>query len=194
MKKLKITFDSPAILIFTAICFGAFLLNAVTMGWTNHALFSVYRSSLLDPLTYVRMIGHVFGHADWGHFCGNIMLLLVVGPLLEEKYGTQNILLVMLVTALLTGLVHYLFFPTTALLGASGVVFAMILLSGAVNLTEKEVPVTLILVALFYLGGQVYDGLFVNDNVSNLTHILGGLTGAGMGFWMNSRKMKRMAS
>ena len=48
-------------------------------------LFSVYRSSFLNPFTYFRLIGHVFGHADWEHFLGNITLILVVGPLLEEK-------------------------------------------------------------------------------------------------------------
>lgn len=153
--------------------------------------FSVYRSSLLSPLTYVRLFGHVLGHAGWDHFIGNIMLILVVGPLLEEKYGSLNILFVMLATALVTGIIHFIFFPHVQLLGASGVVFALILLSSLTSVKEGKIPFTFILVALIYIGGQVYDGIFIRDNVSNLTHIIGGLVGSGLGFVMHKNKMNK---
>ena len=119
------------------------------------------------------------------------MLILVVGPLLEEKYGSSNLLFVILATALVTGIVNYIFFPHVQLLGASGVVFAFILLSPFTGVKEGTVPVTLVLVALIYIGGQVYDGLFLKDNVANLTHILGGLVGAGLGYVMHKNKMNR---
>lgn len=151
--------------------------------------FSVYRSSLLDPLTYVRFVGHVFGHAGWEHFLGNIMLILVVGPLLEEKYGSADLLFVILATALVTGIANFALFPRIQLLGASGVVFALILLSSFTSMKEGEIPLTFILVAALYIGQQVYQGIFVNDNVSNLTHILGGLVGAGLGYVMNKDKI-----
>ena len=50
---------------------------------------------------------------------------------------------------------------------------------------------TFILVTVIYIGQQVYDGLFVQDNVSNLTHIVGGIVGSGAGFVMNKNKMSR---
>lgn len=167
------------------------VLDFITRGAANHAFFSVYRSSLLSPLTYVRLFGHVLGHAGWAHFFGNITLILVVGPLLEEKYGSANLLFVILATALTTGLVHFIFFPRVGLLGASGVVFALILLSSFTSMKEGEIPLTFLLVAVIYIGQQVYEGLFVHDNVSNLTHILGGVVGAGLGFVMNRNKMNR---
>lgn len=188
-KKWKLSFNCPVILGFTAVCLAALVLNLITAGWANKALFSVYQSSLLDPLTYVRMFGHVVGHADWSHFSGNIMMILVIGPLLEEKYGSMDILLVILITALVTGLVNFIFFPHAALLGASGVVFAFILLSSFVNLKNREIPVTLILVVLFYIGSEVYKGIFVPSNVSNFTHILGGMTGSALGFLANKDKL-----
>jgi len=77
------------------------------------------------------------------------------------------------------------------LLGASGVVFALILLSSFTSFEEGKIPVTFILVALLYVGQQVYSGIFIRDNVSNLTHILGAIVGAGLGFVMNKNKMKR---
>lgn len=190
-RKIRVSFNSPAVLGFTIICFVALILNWLTQGLTNNMLFSVYHSSLANPLTYVRFIGHIFGHAGWEHFIGNIMLILVIGPLLEEKYGTSNLIFVILATALVTGLVNYIFFPHVQLLGASGVVFAFILLSPFTGVKEGTIPVTLILVALIYIGEQIYSGIFVQDNVSHLTHILGGGVGAGLGFVMHKCKMNK---
>lgn len=190
-KQLKISFNSPVILGFTLICFLSLLLGYLTKGSTTYTLFSVYRSSLLNPLTYLRLIGHVFGHANWQHFIGNIMLILVVGPLLEEKYGSSNIMVVILSTALVTGLVNMILFPHIRLLGASGVVFAFILLSSFTSIKDGSIPMTFILVAVIYIGGQIYNGLFVHDNVSNLTHIIGGIIGASLGYVMNRNKMNR---
>ncbi len=187
--KVRISFNSPAILGFSILCFFTLILNFASGGLTNKLFFSVYRSSLLSPFTYIRLFGHILGHAGWEHFIGNITLILVVGPLLEEKYGSFNMVFVILSTALVTGIVNFIFFPGVQLLGASGVVFALILLSSLTSIKEGSVPLTFILVAIIYIGGQVYDGIFVKDHVSNLTHILGGMVGAGLGYVMNKNKM-----
>ena len=128
-KKIRLSFNSPVILGFTLACFIVLILDKVTGSASTRAFFSVYRSSLASPFTYSRFFGHVLGHASWDHFFGNIMMLLVVGPLLEEKYGSANILFVILATALVTGVINFIFFPHVQLLGASGVVFAFILLA-----------------------------------------------------------------
>ena len=190
-RKVSVSFNAPVILGFTILCFVVLVLDQVTMRATTNALFSVYRSSLLSPLTYVRFFGHVLGHAGWEHFIGNIMLILIVGPLLEEKYGSSNILFVILTTALVTGVIHFIFFPGVRLLGASGVVFALILLSSLTSITEGKIPLTFILVAVIYMGAQIDQGVFIKDNVSNLTHIAGGVIGSCLGFVMNKNKMNR---
>ena len=187
-KKIDISFDSPIILGFFAACLGAYILNMVTAGWANHVLFSVYRAPLFDPLTYLRFFTHTIGHANWDHFCANITMILIVGPMLERKYGSLNMLFVILVTAFITGLVQFLLFPGTALLGASGVLSALILISAFVNFKNGKISATLVLVTLFYIGGQIYDGIFLQDNVSQLTHILGGIIGGVFGYVMNKEK------
>ena len=187
--KKRISFNSPVILGFTAICFIAFILNAITMGATNDYIFSVYKSSLLNPLTYVRFIGHIFGHADLSHLMGNLMMILVIGPLLEEKYGKSDLIMVIVSTAVVTGLINFIFFPNVQLLGASGVVFAFILLSSFTGFEDGKIPFTFIIVAIIYIGEQVYSGIFIQDNISNLTHIIGGVVGSGFGFAIN--KVKR---
>lgn len=185
----KIRFNSPVILLFVFICFGALMLNYFTAGTSNHLLFSVYRSSPLNPLTYVRMIGHVFGHADWAHFSGNIIMILLVGPLLEEKYGKWNLSIIVIATAVITGVMQIVLFPNTGLLGASGIVFAFIILSSMTDMKRGEIPLTFILISVIYIGGQIYQGIFVDDNVSNLTHIVGGIVGGTFGYLINRKKV-----
>ena len=58
-------------------------------------------------------------------------------------------------------------------------------LSGAKN---GRIPLTLILVAIFYLGQEVYDMLFLQDGVSHLTHIIGGVCGTVLGFAMQGKR------
>ncbi len=187
-KSLKVTFNAPVILGFTITALLVMILNLVSGGRTNSLLFSVYRSSPANPFTYIRLFLHVLGHTDWSHYFGNIMLLLVVGPLLEEKYGSMRILTVIAVTAVITGLVQILLFPGHALLGASGIVFAMILLSSLTSMQEGEIPLTFILVAALYLGQQLYEGFVIKDNVSQLTHIIGGVVGSAFGFALQKRR------
>ena len=189
--KVKVSFNSPVVLGFTILCLITLVLSWITRGFTNDLFFSVYHSSLTSPLTYVRFFGHVLGHANWEHFIGNIMLFLVVGPLLEEKYGSSNILFVILATALVTGIANYIFFPGVQLLGASGVVFAFILLSPFTSVKEGTLPLTVVLVAIIYIGEQIYNGIFHQDNVANFTHILGGLVGAALGYVMHKNKMNK---
>ena len=188
MKKLRIQYNSPVVLSFALLSLLALILGRLTGGWTTRALFCVYRAPLTDPLTYVRMVGHVLGHSGYAHYMGNMTLLLVIGPPLEEKYGSGRLLGCILFTALVSGLVQFIFFPGTALLGASGIVFMMILLSSFGGVRNGVIPVTLILVAIFYLGGELWDAITKQDNVSQLTHIIGGLCGTFLGFALSGRK------
>ena len=185
---LKIQYDSPVVLTFALLCLGALLANHLTDGWTNQNLFCVYRASFYDPLTYVRFFGHVLGHADMVHFFSNICLLLVLGPVVERRYGSKNLLLAIVVTALVTGLVQFIFFPGTGLLGASGIVFMMIFLSSISGIKGGNIPVTLILVAIIYLGQEVSTMIMENDQTSQLTHIIGGVCDIVLGAMMAKKK------
>ena len=188
MKKLVIRFNAPVVLSFALLSLLALILDSVTGGYTTSEFFCVYRSSLSDPFTYVRFFGHVLGHADYSHYMSNMLLLLLIGPTLEEKYGSKTLLMTIAVTALVTGVVNFVFFPTTALLGASGVVFMMIVLSSFTEMKKDGIPVTLILVVIFYLGGEIMDGIRGSDSISQLTHIVGGVCGMFFGFTLRGRK------
>ena len=182
----KITWNSPVILWFVFICAAALGLNYLTAGKSNRLVFEVYRSSFKDPLFYVRLFGHVFGHANFAHFANNMMYILLLGPIVEEKYGSKNLVLLMAITAVVTGLVQVLLFPRTALLGASGIVFLLIMMSAVVG-EGKDIPLTLILVVVVYFGNQIAEGLVEADKVSQLTHIIGGVIGLAGGWRLTRR-------
>ena len=160
----------------------------MTNGFTNQHIFSVYQSSFMNPMTYIRLLFHVAGHANWGHLFGNITLLLLLGPLLEEKYGTASMVVVIFSTAILTGILNMIFSPSSALLGASGVVFAFIILSSMTSIKNGSIPLTFILVVVIYIGEEIYNGIFLQDNISNFTHIIGGMVGAVCGYLLNKKK------
>ena len=187
MKNFKITMNAPVTIGFAGICFVVLVLNFITAGKSNQLLFMTYRSSLANPLTYVRLFTHVFGHSGWQHFIGNMGYILLLGPMLEEKYGERNIIMVIAIVALATGLINFLFFKNVALCGASGVVFAFILLTSFTSFKSGEIPITVVLVAVIFLGQQILEGLFVQNNVSNLSHIIGGIIGALAGYSLNIR-------
>lgn len=184
-KKFKITFNAPVVLTFVVICFIATMLGIITQGRSTQAVFMTYHSSLKNPMTYIRFITHVFGHSGWGHFIGNTSYLLLLGPMLEEKYGSDRIIIVIAITALATGLINYIFFGNVALCGASGVVFAFIVLASFTGFKAGEIPLTFILVVIIFIGQQVYEGITIQDNISNMAHIVGGIVGACVGYGLN---------
>ncbi|WP_425447279.1 rhomboid family intramembrane serine protease [Dethiothermospora halolimnae] len=185
IKLNKIKFNSPIILTFTLLSFIVLIISQLTDGEFVIKYFSNYKSSLTSPLTYFRTVSHVLGHANFQHWFYNISLLLVIGSMLEEKYGSFIIAEAILITALVTGIFNMLF-SSTALLGASGVVFMMIVLSSISGIKDDgEVPLSFILVLIMYIGREVYNGIVNEDNISQLTHIIGGLSGAVLGFVYN---------
>lgn len=189
--RVRVTFNSPVVLGFVAICVAVQVASTLTNGAIVQAFFMTYRTSFLDPFMYVRFLTHVFGHSGWSHLVNNMSYILLLGPLLEEKYGSRTLVEVMVLTALGCGLVNALLFPGQALAGASGICFAFILLSSVTSLREGEIPLTFILVATLYLGQQVFDGLFVRDNISQLSHIIGGLLGGLSGFALSSETPRK---
>jgi len=190
-RRLRIDYNAPVVITFALLCLAALGLSQLTGGASNRWVFSVYRSSWADPLTYVRFFGHAIGHANMSHLLGNLMLILVVGPPLEARYGHWRVLLLMAITALVSGLIQFLFFPGTSLLGASGIVFMMIVLASMSGMRAGYIPLTMIAVLLLYLGQELWQMFTVDSNVSHLTHIIGGITGAICGFMLNRRAVEQ---
>lgn len=123
-----------------------------------------------------------FAHADWLHFVSNFSIILLIGPVLEEKYSSRFLFFSLALTSIAIGVIHTLLFDD-GIIGASGLVFFAIMLVSMTNFKKGEIPMSLILVALLYLGKEVA-GLFEEDQVSQFGHILGGVCGTLVGYWM----------
>ena len=60
-------------------------------------------------------------------------------------------------------------------------------------MTEKDkLPLSFLLVAVLYIGQQVVDGLFTQDNISQMAHIVGGIVGSVLGFTLNNVQLHSM--
>ena len=182
----RIQYNAPVTLTFAIISGLALALSHLTNGTSNRLFFMVYRAPLTDPLMYLRLFTHALGHADMTHFLNNFIIILLVSPMLEEKYGTRQMINMMVVTAFVTGLLWVIMSPY-AKLGASGIVFMLILLSSFTNLKKGRIPLTLILAVVIYLGREIISAATLDDNIAYMSHIVGGVCGALFGFIVNNK-------
>jgi len=181
---MKIHYNSTVILSYTFLAAGILVLDALTSNWLIRNLFVVPGTiSITNPLDYLRLFTHVAGHANWAHLFGNFTLILLIGPMLEEKYGSKLLLIMILTTALVTGLLNIMFFDT-GLMGASGVAFMLIILSSMTRIKSGFIPLTFILIVVLFLGKEIFDA-FRNDSISQFAHIIGGICGSIFGFVKN---------
>lgn len=189
----RFSYNAPVILTFTLIAVAVQLITMLPFGRGFHEIFVARPRHLTNPLLYIGLVSHPLGHSGWSHLIGNFTMILLVGPMLEEKYGSKRLLFMMFVTAFVTGIVNVLFFRA-AVCGASGIVFMLILLASCTNSGAKEgkIPITLILACAFYLGREILNSLRI-DNISQLSHIIGGLFGAFFGLYF-AKKLKREES
>lgn len=176
-------YNSLVVLSFFFISFIALVLNYFTKGKSNKLLFSTYRSSIFYPLTYIRLFTHILGHSNWNHFKNNFLYILLIGPMIEEKYGSLNLLIMILITALATSIINSLI-SNNRVLGASDIVFMFIVLSSFVNIHSGKIPITLILIFIFYIIDEIKNGLLKKDNISHMGHLIGAICGCIYGFYI----------
>lgn len=178
----KFDYNAPVILTYFFICFIILMIDKLCRGKFSKTFFTTYKNdSLLNPLTYFKLISHSLGHADWDHLYSNFIKILLIGPLIEEKYGSINLLIALVLTSLIIGIVNK-FLGKGGILGASGVAYMLILLSSFVNMENGKIPITLTLIILFFVVDEVIK-LFrrKKDGVSHLGHITGAICGIILG-------------
>ncbi|MBF0433041.1 MAG: rhomboid family intramembrane serine protease [Fibrobacteria bacterium] len=178
---MKMRYNLPVFLTYTLLSAMVMLVSDVTGGAVGQGYFAVYPTmDFISPLSYWRLISHIAGHRDWMHLLGNFSFILLIGPILEEKYGSWKLLQMILITAIITAILNILLF-STGLMGASGIVFMFIILSSFTNFRSGDVPLTFILIILLFLTKEV-QGALKSDNISQFAHILGGIIGSAFGF------------
>lgn len=178
---INLKYNAPVTLTFALLSLLALALAELTDGWTTQNLFSVYKSPLTDYLTYPRFVLHVLGNTDLTTCTANVIVLLVVGPAAEDRFGSAKVLTAVLLTAIATGLVMWFLFPDAVLMGASGEIFMLMVLASFASVRGGYIPLTLLLVLVLYLGSEILQAVTGTAGLSELTHITGGVVGVLLG-------------
>lgn len=192
---MKIRYNAPVVLNYALLAVLVLFLNPLFGGNLIPSWFVVPGQGYFDTgsvISYVRLFSHIAGHVSWEHLLGNFAIILLVGPILEEKYGSFSLLFMILITALVTGLLNSFLFEG-ALLGASGVAFMMILLAPFTNTKPGEIPLTLILIIALYIVKEVFQS-FQSNNIAEFAHIAGGFCGSIFGFIKQRHRIKELKS
>jgi membrane associated rhomboid family serine protease len=200
MKKgFHISYNAPVTVTFSLLCAGIFLLDQyVSGGKLIPLLFTVpgganspspFEWSI--PLSYIRLFTHVLGHCDWNHLLGNLTFILLLGPLMEEKYGSAMTALMMTVTAAVTGVINACFL-SSSLLGASGIAFMLIVLASISTISKSSIPFSFLLVLSVFIAREILSPSA--SNISTIAHITGGLCGSLFAFLAVPKAKKKAGS
>lgn len=172
---MRLTYNAPFTLTLALLATVVLIADRALQGMLAVQLFSV--PPVFDSgnvVHYLRLLLFPLGHADGTHLTLNLSVILLVGPLLEEKHGAARLLGLSLATTLITAVAHLLLFPGTGLLGASGIAFLLIVLGSFTNVRRGTIPLTFVLVALLFLGHELTQR---QTGISTLAHLLGGAAG-----------------
>jgi membrane associated rhomboid family serine protease len=187
MNFIKIRYNAPVVLTFSLLCTTVYILNYIFGGDVSEnpngligQFFVLKNWEWYDWRNYIRIFSYTMGHANTEHIVGNMSIFLLIAPIMEEKYGSKNILGMMIITAVVTAFFQLLIFDSS-LLGASGLVFMFIVLVSFADARDGTIPLTFILVVIFFIGKEVMNSLGDN-NVSEYAHIAGGISGGVFGF------------
>ena len=189
---MRVRYNAPVTLTLALAAAAVLALDQFTGSTIVTAYFTAPPYFGGGALAWVRLFTHVIGHASWAHLVSNFSFVLLIGPVLEEKFGSWILLLMVLVTAGVTGALNAAFVHA-GLLGASGIVFMLILLSSFTNIRARQIPLTFLLVVALYFVREFVAAL-TPDSVSQLTHIAGGLCGGLFGFLFARREPPAAAS
>lgn len=192
--KFRITYNAPITLTFALFSAIILLLDSHFLNHTlTRAFFvapgcqgSAFAFDIHNPVHYIMLFTHILGHSDWNHLLSNFSFILLLGPILEERYGSVVLLVMILVTALVTGVINACLIPA-GLMGSSGIAFMMILLASFSTMSRHEIPLSFFLILFLYIGRD----LFANNKVYNIAtfaHIAGGICGSMFGFLAISKK------
>ncbi|MBQ7613293.1 MAG: rhomboid family intramembrane serine protease [Spirochaetaceae bacterium] len=182
---MKLKYNAPVTLTFALICVIILLLKYLFFPEIVSQYFMVPAHAHFDiknPFAYPYLVSHVFGHSDWNHLLSNMSFILLLGPILEENYGSFMIAIMMFTTALVTGVLNVCF-SVQPLIGSSGIAFTMILLSSFTNTTRNEIPLSFIVILLLFLLKDIIQ-IFETDNIAHFAHLVGGISGSLFGYFM----------
>lgn len=192
-KKLKIKVNAPVTIAMTMLCL---LFVVITQQVLKHFSINLVEKTFSavgnaksavpfnfkNPVHYLRILLHVFGHSNWIHFSCNFSLILILGPILEERYGSPAIIIMSSVAIIVSGLLNACFF-TSAIMGADSIVFMMILLSSYAALTKGEIQIPVVMLFILFICMEFFMEISGGiKDIAKISQLAGGICGSMFGF------------
>lgn len=188
----RLSIEAPIVVGFAFICIVLHLLNMTILPGVSVFLGVKGRSlSLASPLQYIRLFTHIFGHDGLAHLRGNMTHILLVGPSAEAFFGSKEIFQIIIAVAVSTAFAHILIGrENSSQLGASGVVFALILLNSLVSAKRGRIPLSFVLTAFLWMGDELGRLIVFNreDRTSHHAHLVGAFVGTIAGYLIQQQK------
>jgi GlpG protein len=105
---MKISNNAPVTLGFAFVSFVQILVASLTHGAGTSLFVSPHTFDFFSIQSWFASVLHVVGHANFEHFSGNILFIMLLGPMVEEKYGSTQLLFMIIGTAIATSVVNSL--------------------------------------------------------------------------------------
>lgn len=185
---LKLSYDAPVTLTFSLVCIVLFLVdNFLLKNFLGQHIFcsptaakGPYPFSFSEFISYPRLILYVFGSKSFVLLFTNLIYILLLGPSVEEQYGSVVIGIMIAVSALFSGVLNASFCSAT-LQGTAPIVFTMIFLNAFMTFSRRKIPVSFIVVMILYILIGCLDKE-ANGFIGTIVNMAGGLCGSLFAF------------
>ncbi len=107
------------------------------------------------PLDYVRLFAHVLGSDSWIPLLRNVLVLLVLGRSAEEGAGSLPLAVMLLLSALVSGVIACLL-PGLSAQGPDPLIFMLLLLNFFISLSGSVISFSWILAFLAFTALRAY--------------------------------------
>lgn len=161
--KLKFHYDSPVMLTFAFLTLITFVLDTFAFKgklkdvWliTPTAAGGAFPFAFSDFPSILRLFIHIFGYSDSPILICNLIFILLLGPQMEERYGSVIIGIMIFVSALFSGVLNACFCQN-AVCGADPVVFMLILLWTMMHLSRSKISASAIAVIALFIVMEIF--------------------------------------
>lgn len=186
--KFNFVFDSPVTISFSLLSVLLFVLNCFAIKGTLDVKILTSPTTSAGPIpfmatqisSYLRLFLYAFGSQNFVGLLSNLLFLLMLGPVMEERYGSLVIGIMMAVSVLFSGVLNTCFCETS-LQGCMPIIFMMIFLNSFMSFSKKKIPVSFLVIFVFYIAREV-SGKTFSEIVGLIICITGGLCGSLFAF------------
>lgn len=186
--KFNFVFDSPVTISFSLLSVLLFVLNCLAFKGTLDVKILSSPTTSAGPIpfmatqisSYLRLFLYAFGSQNFVGLLSNLLFLLMLGPVMEERYGSLVIGIMMAVSVLFSGVLNTCFCETS-LQGCMPIIFMMIFLNSFMSFSKKKIPVSFLVIFVFYIAREV-SGKTFSEIVGLIICITGGLCGSLFAF------------